>query len=43
MPMGLVTVVREPEPVLARALREVAGRTDVAAVLDRLPGDSVPR
>ncbi|MEU1226659.1 LysR family transcriptional regulator [Streptomyces sp. NPDC005828] len=43
VPMGLVTVVREPEPVLARALREVAGRTDVAAVLDRLPGDSVPR
>ncbi|MFC9392267.1 LysR family transcriptional regulator [Streptomyces sp. NPDC057027] len=43
VPMGLVTVVREPEPVLARALREVAGRTDVAAALDRLPGDSVPR
>ncbi|ROQ35513.1 DNA-binding transcriptional LysR family regulator [Streptomyces sp. PanSC19] len=43
VPMGLVTVVREPESVLARALREVAGRTDVAGTLDRLPGDSVPR
>ncbi|MFH8840440.1 LysR family transcriptional regulator [Streptomyces sp. NPDC017868] len=41
--VGLVTVVREPESVMARALREVAGRTDVAAALDRLPGDSVPR
>ncbi|MFF0427132.1 MULTISPECIES: LysR family transcriptional regulator [unclassified Streptomyces] len=43
VPVGLVTVVREPESVMARALREVAGRTDVAAALDRLPGDSVPR
>lgn len=43
VPVGLVTVVREPESVMARALREVAGRTDVAAALYRLPGDSVPR
>ncbi|AJF68277.1 LysR family transcriptional regulator [Streptomyces vietnamensis] len=43
VPVGLVTVVREPESVTARALREVAGRTDVAAALDRLPGDSVPQ
>ncbi|MFF0473386.1 LysR family transcriptional regulator [Streptomyces sp. NPDC004284] len=43
VPVGLVTVVREPESVMARALREVAGRTDVAAALDRLPGDSVPQ
>ncbi|MFB7026163.1 MULTISPECIES: LysR family transcriptional regulator [unclassified Streptomyces] len=43
VPVGLVTVARDPESVTARALREVAGRTDVAAALDRLPGDPVQR
>ncbi len=39
VPVGLVTVAREPGSVLARALREIAGRTDVAAALERLPED----
>ncbi|MEU3571997.1 LysR family transcriptional regulator [Kitasatospora sp. NPDC036755] len=36
-PIGLVTAAREPGSVMARALLEVARRTDVAAVLDTLP------
>ncbi|MEU6614286.1 LysR family transcriptional regulator [Streptomyces parvus] len=39
VPVGLVTVAREPGSVLARALREIAGQTDVAAALERLPAD----
>ncbi|KOG15483.1 MULTISPECIES: LysR family transcriptional regulator [Streptomyces] len=35
--MGLVTSAREPGSVLARALAEIAGRTDVAAALEHLP------
>ncbi len=35
--VSLVTVAREPGSVPARALREIAGRTDVAAALERLP------
>ncbi|MEV0259923.1 LysR family transcriptional regulator [Streptomyces sp. NPDC050617] len=41
VPMGLVTTVREPGSVMARALAELARRTDVAAVLERLPTDSL--
>ncbi|MFD8011714.1 LysR family transcriptional regulator [Streptomyces sp. NPDC058955] len=37
VPVGLVVTAREPGSVMARALREVAGRTDVAAALERLP------
>ncbi|GHG18207.1 LysR family transcriptional regulator [Streptomyces zaomyceticus] len=39
VPVGLVTVAREPGSVLARALREIADRTDVTAALERLPED----
>ncbi|PSK74279.1 LysR family transcriptional regulator [Streptomyces sp. CS149] len=39
VPVGLVTVAREPGSMLARALREIAGQTDVAAALERLPED----
>ncbi|MER5708697.1 LysR family transcriptional regulator [Streptomyces sp. NPDC002122] len=42
VPVGLVTVARDPESVMARALTEVARRTDVAAALERLPGDPAP-
>ncbi|MEU6577656.1 LysR family transcriptional regulator [Streptomyces sp. NPDC046805] len=38
MPIGLVTTSREPGPVMARALAETARATDVAAILERLPG-----
>ncbi|MFE3876904.1 LysR family transcriptional regulator [Kitasatospora sp. NPDC059146] len=36
-PIGLVTAAREPGSVMARALREVARRTDLAGVLGALP------
>ncbi|HEY9370330.1 LysR family transcriptional regulator [Streptomyces sp.] len=39
VPVGLVTTSREPGSVMARALTETARRTDVAATLERLPGD----
>lgn len=39
VPVGLVVSAREPGSVLARALTEVARHTDVAAALERLPGD----
>ncbi|MFG2330847.1 LysR family transcriptional regulator [Streptomyces sp. NPDC048604] len=39
VPVGLVVAAREPESVMARALVEVARRTDVAGILQRLPGD----
>ncbi|MEU9856206.1 LysR family transcriptional regulator [Streptomyces sp. NPDC047974] len=39
VPVGLVVAAREPDSVLARALTDVARRTDVAAALERLPGD----
>jgi DNA-binding transcriptional LysR family regulator len=35
-PIGLVIPAREPEPVMARALADLARRTDVAADLGRL-------
>ncbi|OSC74201.1 hypothetical protein B5180_14105 [Streptomyces sp. BF-3] len=38
-PARAVPVAREPGSVLARALREIAGQTDVAAALERLPED----
>ncbi|WP_424858132.1 LysR family transcriptional regulator substrate-binding protein [Streptomyces sp. SAI-170] len=41
VPVGLVVSAREPGSVMARALTEVARRTDVAALLDRLPGDQL--
>ncbi|MEU7028299.1 LysR family transcriptional regulator [Streptomyces sp. NPDC014779] len=37
VPVGLVTAAREPDSVMARALTEVARRTDVAAATERLP------
>ncbi|WP_406864616.1 LysR family transcriptional regulator [Streptomyces sp. HUAS MG47] len=37
VPVGLVVAAREPGSVMARALVEVARRTDVAAVVDGLP------
>ncbi|WP_274911335.1 LysR family transcriptional regulator [Streptomyces sp. WZ-12] len=37
-PIGLVITAREPGSAMARALLETARRTDVAAVLDTLPG-----
>ncbi|MFJ7906010.1 LysR family transcriptional regulator [Kitasatospora sp. NPDC096204] len=37
-PIGLVIAAREPGSVMARALLEVARRTEVAAVLGSLPG-----
>ncbi|MFE4588605.1 LysR family transcriptional regulator [Streptomyces laurentii] len=39
VPLGLVMASREPRSALARALVEVARRTDVAAALERLPED----
>jgi len=42
VPVGLVTVARDPVSVMARALTEAARRTDVAAALERLPGDPAP-
>ncbi|MFG2503791.1 LysR family transcriptional regulator [Streptomyces sp. NPDC048441] len=43
VPMGLVVTAREPVSVMARALTETARHTDVAAVLERLPGDPLPQ
>ncbi|MDG9718035.1 LysR family transcriptional regulator [Streptomyces sp. DH24] len=43
VPVGLVVTAREPGSVLARALTDIARRTDVAAALDRVPGDPGPR
>jgi DNA-binding transcriptional LysR family regulator len=40
VPVGLVTTAQQPGSVMARALTEIAGRTDVAAALERLPGYS---
>ncbi|WP_316528237.1 LysR family transcriptional regulator [Kitasatospora brasiliensis] len=37
-PIGLVIAAREPGSVMARALLEIARRTEVAAVLESLPG-----
>ncbi|MEV0319215.1 LysR family transcriptional regulator [Streptomyces sp. NPDC050658] len=39
VPVGLVVAAREPESVMARALTATARQTDVAAALERLPGD----
>ncbi|MFG2222633.1 LysR family transcriptional regulator [Streptomyces sp. NPDC048644] len=39
VPVGLVTTAREPGSVMARALTETARHTDVAAALERLPGE----
>ncbi len=39
VPVGLVVAAREPGSVMARALVEVARRTDVAGVLERLPDE----
>lgn len=38
--IGLVVTAREPGSVMARALADVARRTDVAGALEPLPGDS---
>ncbi|GAA0462026.1 LysR family transcriptional regulator [Streptomyces olivaceiscleroticus] len=38
-PIGLVLTAREPGSVLARALTDVARRTDMAATLEHLPGE----
>ncbi|MCX4537146.1 LysR family transcriptional regulator [Streptomyces sp. NBC_00841] len=43
VPVGLVVTAREPGSVMARALTEIARRTDVAAALERLPGDPGPQ
>ncbi|MFF8842041.1 LysR family transcriptional regulator [Streptomyces sp. NPDC015127] len=43
VPVGLVTTAREPGPVMARALTDIARSTDVAAALERVPGDSGPQ
>ncbi|MDI3407021.1 LysR family transcriptional regulator [Streptomyces cavernicola] len=40
MPMGLIVAAREPGSVLARALTDVARRTDVRAALERVPDGS---
>ncbi|MFJ4685049.1 LysR family transcriptional regulator [Streptomyces sp. NPDC088789] len=37
VPVGLVTVAREPESVMARALTDLAQEVDVAGALERLP------
>ncbi|MEV5551811.1 LysR family transcriptional regulator [Streptomyces sp. NPDC052309] len=42
VPVGLVTTTREPGSVMARALTDVARRTDIAAALERLPGEQLP-
>ncbi|MEU3844936.1 LysR family transcriptional regulator [Streptomyces sp. NPDC028635] len=39
VPVGLVVMAREPGSVMARALLDIARRTDVAAALERLPAD----
>ncbi|MHB9848206.1 LysR family transcriptional regulator [Streptomyces sp. Tue6028] len=38
VPVGLVTSAREPGSVMARALTDLARRTDVASALERVPG-----
>ncbi|MFE4664318.1 LysR family transcriptional regulator [Streptomyces sp. NPDC056716] len=38
VPVGLVTMAREPESVMARALNDLARMIDVAGALERLPG-----
>ncbi|GAA3875001.1 LysR family transcriptional regulator [Streptomyces lannensis] len=43
VPVGLVVTTREPGSVMARALADIARHTDVAAALERLPGDSGAR
>jgi DNA-binding transcriptional LysR family regulator len=43
VPVGLMVSAREPGSVMARALVDVARHTDVAAALERLPGDPAPR
>jgi DNA-binding transcriptional LysR family regulator len=42
VPIGLVITAREPGSVVARALAETARHTEVAAALERVPGDSTP-
>ncbi|MGW0818730.1 LysR family transcriptional regulator [Streptomyces viridiviolaceus] len=42
VPVGLVTTTREPGSVMARALTDIARRTDIAAALERLPGEPAP-
>ncbi|MBD0422225.1 LysR family transcriptional regulator [Streptomyces sp. TRM S81-3] len=42
VPVGLVTTTREPGSVMARALTDIARRTDIAAALERLPGEQLP-
>ncbi|MGW0765533.1 LysR family transcriptional regulator [Streptomyces sp. NPDC002676] len=39
VPVGLVTTARQPGSIMARALTDIARNTDVAAALERLPGD----
>jgi DNA-binding transcriptional LysR family regulator len=41
--VGLVLADREPEPILAAALLEVAGRIDVAALMDALLDEQLSR
>ncbi|GHB61956.1 transcriptional regulator, LysR family protein [Streptomyces viridiviolaceus] len=43
VPVGLVTTTREPGSVMARALTDIARRTDIAAALERLPGEPAPQ
>ncbi|MEV6116358.1 LysR family transcriptional regulator [Streptomyces sp. NPDC052109] len=42
VPVGLVIAAREPGSVMARALTDIARTTDVAAALERVPGDPLP-
>lgn len=43
VPVGLVVTSREPVSVMAGAFTETARQTDVAAALERLPGDPGPQ
>ncbi|AVH54880.1 MULTISPECIES: LysR family transcriptional regulator [Streptomyces] len=43
VPVGLVVTAREPGSVMARALTDIAQHADVAAALERLPGDTGPQ
>lgn len=43
VPVGLVTTTREPGSVMARALTDIARRTDLATALERLPGEPAPQ
>jgi DNA-binding transcriptional LysR family regulator len=38
--IGLVIAAREPGSVMARALADIARRTDIATILETLPGDA---